>query len=347
MSLPRRRLIAAACASAVLAACQRASAPPRRMGVLDVARLADGFPGLAAEARPGAFNLGVMSLADGRSWSADDSGHYPLAGLAGVLIAAAMLGEVDAGRAKLNERETVGAADLSIPPSLINGRFPSPPTGRSLTLPLADLVALAVQKTDSTAADTLLRRLGGPAAVTAWLEGKGVQGLRLERTERERVCEIFGMGPFQPEWKDAARFDAARHAVPPAARQSAAQRWLGESRDAATAAGVLGFLQRLSAGALLGATSAGFLLRLMTVETGQGADVLSGLPAGAGLARSGAATPTDLGYTAADAEAGIVSFPDGARLAYVAFIAGSTATAQARARLLGDAGRLMASAMRA
>ena len=347
MNLPRRRLIAAACAAATLAACKRAAAPQRRTGPLDVARLAEGFPALAAEARPGAFNLGVMSLADGRSWSADDSGRYPLAGLAGVLIAAAMLSEVDAGRARLNERVAVGPADLSVPPSLINARFPSPPAGHTLALPLADLIALAVQKNDSTAADTLLRRIGGPGAVTAWLAARGAPGLRLEQTERERVCELFGMGAFQPEWKDAARFDAARHAVAPAARQSAAERWLGENRDAATAAGVMGFLQRLSAGSLLGPASGGFLQRLMTVQAGQSADVLRGLPTGAALARAGAATPTDLGYTAADAEGGIVRFPDGARLAYVAFIAGSTATAQARAHLLSDAGRLMATAVQA
>ncbi len=49
----------------------------------------------------------------------------------------------------------------------------------------------------------------------------------------------------------------------------------------------------------------------------------------------------DLGITPATNEAALITFKNGARLAVVAFLAGSTATAAERRRLIADAGRLV------
>jgi beta-lactamase class A len=343
MSISRRALVALSAAT-LSAACSRRSAPPAAATFADADALARGARALSAGERPGLVNLGVMDVAGGRSWCADPTGQYPTAGVARLLGAAAALARVDGGRLRLDQRISITAADLAPPPSRINRLFPDPPDGHRLDMPLADLVALAIQEDDSTAADVVLGLAGGPAAVTAWLRGKGVEGVRLDRYERERTPQIFGLGAFQPEWKSERAFQAALEALPPAQRQDAMESWLADARDTATMGAVLTTLRLLALGRLIGPDSTAFLLRLMASRRGGARGLAAGLPAGAQAASVGAPTPTVLGYTAADDEAGLATLAGGRRLAMAVFIAGSTSTAAARARLTAQAGALLARA---
>ncbi|HWE99757.1 MAG TPA: serine hydrolase [Caulobacteraceae bacterium] len=342
MTLSRRGLITAAGSAAGLAACTRKPAAPRRTGPLDKGVLSRGLPGLMTQARPAVFDLAVRVLKDGETWAADGTGHYPLAGLSKLIVAAAALAEVDARRLRLNERVRITLEDLSLPPSRINERFDERGSAQAIDLPVADLVGLSVQQDDATASDVLLRRIGGPSGVTGWLHAKGLFEIRLDRSTRDKTTDLFRLPAFSPEWKSDRGFDAARHSISPAARQASAEAFIADSRDTTTAGGMLDFVTRLASGLLLSAASSAFLLQLMSAGSGDQSGMLAGLPAGSALARKDGATPTDLGYTAAQAEAGVITLPDGARLVFAAFLAGSTATRAARAKLLADAGRLIA-----
>ena len=46
-----------------------------------------------------------------------------------------------------------------------------------MDLPVADLISLTIEDGDNTAADALLRRIGGPGAVTAWLRLHDIQDI--------------------------------------------------------------------------------------------------------------------------------------------------------------------------
>jgi len=326
------------------AGCTPHPAAPAKSGPLDVRQLADGLPSLADRARPGLLNLAVMEIGGGAPFLADAAGLYPLAGLAKLPIAAATLARVDAGRLRLNTRIELAVADLGPPPSRINAEVLMRRGAGGMALRLADLVALAIQQDDSTASDILMRLVGGPAPVTAWLESKGVAGLRVDRFDRDRLCDLFATGPFKPDWARPEAWASALEAADPPVRQGAMDAYLADPRDTTTAPAAIDFLNRLASGVLLRPDSTQFLLDLMTASAPASA-LDAGLPADAVVAHKSDATPTALGFTAAVGELAIVTLAGGARLGVAAFLVGSTATAEERASLFDAMGGLLGRAM--
>ena len=214
-----------------------------------------------------------------------------------------------------------------------------------MDLPAIDLIALAVQQSDNTAADAIMKRIGGPGAVTAWLRSKQIMDMSIDRYERELQQEVAGMDSFRPAWKDEAAWTAARAAGPAAAREAAMNAYLADPRDTTTVPAALSFLYNLSLGNLLSAASTRLLLRLMTATTTGANRLAAGLPPGAVLAHKTGSARTDLGFTPATNDIGLVSLRDGRRFAIAGFLAGSTATEAARDRLFADAARLVVKAI--
>lgn len=338
-----RRLAIALGGSSLLAACHGkaplrmplAGAKPRPM---DASVLDHGFPALEARARPGAFALGVMNLQTAETWYWNTERAFPLATAVALPVAAAALAAVDAGKLALGEPAPFSSQDLSQPPSLIDQGWPDPPDDHRGSLSSATLMSLALRVGDNTAIDVLMHRIGGPGAVTAWLQLKGVAGLTVDRYRREVGVEMFGMEPFRPAWKSEAAFDAARDQVPLEKQQAAMDHYLVDPRDSSTVPAALGFLGMLSAGDLLSRASAGRLLSLL--YQAQGGLFRSGLQPRVAFARALGSTPTDLGFTPAVAEMGIATWPDGRSYVLAGFLVGSTATADARNALFADAARL-------
>jgi beta-lactamase class A len=342
MDQTRRTLITAL--GAALGACHSKVNQATPNGGIDLERLTRGFPAIAARAQPGIFNLGVLSMRDDLVWCADNDRRFPLQSVFMAPLAAAALAEVDAGRLTLSERIHVTELDLSPPPSAINQAWPTPPSNHAMDIPAIDLIALAVQKGDSTAADVIMNRIGGPGAVTAWLRGKNISDMRIDRYERELASDIAGMESFRPAWKDEAAFLAARDTVAAPAREAAMNAFLADPRDTTTAPAALNFLDKLAGDELISPASTSLLLRLMTA-TATGLDRLkAGLPHGASLAHKTGASSTDLGFTAAVGDIGIVTLAGGHRVAVAAFLAGSTATQAQRDAVFADSARLVAAA---
>lgn len=330
-------LLTAGLAAGALASCGgRVNRRAAKLGLLNVETLSRGFPALAARAAPARFNLGVLSLTGDHVWQVDGEGLYPLADLFMLPVAAAALAEVDAGRLKLGEPITIRDVDLSPQPSLVGAAF----AGETI-MPAVDLIALAVQHGDNTAADVIMSRIGGPGAVAGWLQAKDIVGMRVDGYAREVATRMVGLPSFRAAWRTDSAFAAARAAVPPAAREAAVQAFLHDPRDTTTTPAALSFLNRLSDGQLLSPASTRLLIGLMTRSAGPPGGLASSLPAGVSLARKTAGSGGDLGLTAATNEIGLVTFKDGKRLAIAVFLAGSTATAAERQRLIADAGRLV------
>ncbi|HWA63390.1 MAG TPA: serine hydrolase [Caulobacteraceae bacterium] len=335
---PDRRRLALGLA-ALLAGCGKAGSPltPRFDGkVLD-----KGFPALADRARPGMFDAAILDLSDNASWFWNINRPFPLESAFILPMAAAVLGEVDNGLVKLTDHVTVRDVDLSPPYSLIAQSWRDQP-GFAMNVRVGDLLALAVQYNDNTAADVLMSVIGGPGAVTAWLRNKGVQGMRVDRYAREIQTAVAGLPAFRASWRTPAAFAAARAAVPVTEREAAMAAYLADPRDTTTAQDAITFLTKLGRGALLSPASTALLLKTMG-DSGPG-PLGAALPKGARFARKGALTATDLGLTPAAAELGILTFADGRRFAACAFLAGATSSKPQRDRLFADAGRLIAQA---
>ncbi len=342
MPFSRRRAVALA-ASAALAACQRKLTTPARAGPMDTRRLDASFPALAERARPAAFAMGVMNLATTATWYWNTDRAFPLAGAVALPIATAALAQVDARKLALDQPVAFDALDLAPPPSLIDHYWPTPPEGHAVAIPLHSLVTLALREGDNTAMDVLIKRIGGPGVVSAFLQQKGVTGLRVDRYQREIGVELFGMPTFRAAWKDPQAFALARDQVTARARQTAMNQFILDPRDATTVPAALGFLALLAGGQLISPASLAQLTVWMTdAPPGRFA---AGMPPDVRLARATGETPEDLGFTAATTELAIATFPDGRRYALAAFLVGSTATEAARDALFADAARLAAAAI--
>ncbi len=342
MSVSRRRAFALA-ASAGLAACQRKLSTAAKAGPMDTRRLDAGFPALAERARPGVFAMGVMNLATTATWYWNTDRGFPLAGAAALPIAVAAMAQVDQGKLSLTEAVAFSDLDLSPPPSLIDHSWPTPPDRRTAVIPAQSLITLALREQDNTAIDVLMHRIGGPGAVSGFLDQKGVTGLRVDRYAREIGVEMFGMPTFRAAWKDPAAFAAARDLVPAPARQSAMDQLINDPRDTSTVPAALGFLGLLVGGQLVSPASLARLIGWM--QDAPPGRFAAGMPAGVRLARAVGETPESLGFTAATAELALATFPDGRRYAIAGFLAGSTTTEAARAALFADAARLAADAI--
>ncbi len=208
---------------------------------------------------------------------------------------------------------------------------------------MGQLLEAAVTASDNTAADVLMKRIGGPGAVTAWLTSKRVADVRVDRYERELQPEANGMPTFRPEWRNDAAWNAARAGVPPAERLAAKRAYMADPQDTATPRGMIGFLQKLHAGDLLAPGSTARLLDLMR-RTERGAGRLkAGLPRGASLAHRPGTAGFDQGICAAHNDVGIITLADRRAYAIAVFLTGSPLEEPARdaiiARVAGAAVR--------
>jgi beta-lactamase class A len=163
----RRRFIGAGTALALVRPALAAPSP-----------FATKSPFAAIEARAeGRLGVFALDTGGGRALAYRADARFPMCSTFKLLLAAFVLSRIDAGRERLDRRVAYGAADL----------LDYAPTARAHlaegAMTVADLCAAAVQLSDNTAANLLLRETGGPAALTAWLRHIGDPTTRLDNNE--------------------------------------------------------------------------------------------------------------------------------------------------------------------
>lgn len=133
-----------------------------------------------------------------------------------LIVALATLDAAERGELTLAEQVVLTRADVSVFVQPIERRLG--PAGYTTTI--EELARGAVMQSDSMATDWLIARLGGPRAVQAFLERKGVTGIRLDRDERRLQTEIFGL-TWRDAYTDPDRLQADIDAQSEAARDAA------------------------------------------------------------------------------------------------------------------------------
>lgn len=138
----------------------------------------------------GRLGVAVRDTGNGRGLAHAADDPFPLCSTFKVLAAAAILARVERGAETLARPLPYTAADLdSYAPVARRGLE----GGRSQgTMTLGEACAAAVVWSDNTAANLVLRTLGGPAALTAWLRETGDTTTRLDRWEPELNTAIPG-----------------------------------------------------------------------------------------------------------------------------------------------------------
>ncbi|MDG2530745.1 serine hydrolase [Caulobacter endophyticus] len=314
----RRALLAALAVPALptaLAACREPARARREQALFDHQALTLALTAVAERARPGDLGVAVQDLTTAQRAAVAGDHLFPLAGVWTAPLASAVLAEVDAKALSLTDTIEVEDVDLSPPPGGVADAWPG---RRRWTV--EELLKRAVAGGDNTAADVLMKRIGGPGAVTAWLDLKKVENLRVDRYARQLLPEQTGTASFRAEWRGQA-WRKAVLATPEATRRAAQRRYLADPRDSTTPLAALRFLEALNQGELTGQDDRRRLLRIM--EAAAGDRLRPALPAGARLAAVISATPWDLGLTAADNTLAMIRLKDGRRFAVAIFLKAS------------------------
>jgi beta-lactamase class A len=181
---------------------------------------------------------------------------FPMASTVKVAVAALYMAQVDHGRRNLDDT--------------INGT------------PVRSLMARMLIHSDNRATDIILKDLGGPTALHAWLQQNGITGLRVDRTIAQLLSD---------------------------------KRDLWDRRDSSTPTAMVDLLKRLYKGELIKPESRNYVLRLMAqCQTGRNRmkALLPGVPV-----EHKTGTLTGL----AD-DVGFLTMPDGHRVAVAIFTRG-------------------------
>jgi beta-lactamase class A len=181
--IDRRAFLAA---GVVLAAGCRAA--PRALAPDEVARkAAAGFEAIRSTLGPGG-RLGVAAIdtGSGRELRLDAGSLYPLASTFKLLLAAFVLKLAERDELSLDEELPFGPGDLldnspTVEANLTRGR-----------LPIRQLCAAIIEVSDNSAANILLRRTGGPEALTRFIRACGDSVTRLDRFEMELGSNLPG-----------------------------------------------------------------------------------------------------------------------------------------------------------
>ena len=272
-----------------------------------------------------------MNLESGQAFLFNADRRFPMQSVFKLPLAAAAFAEIDAGRLAVTEGLTILEEQLSPQHSPIATAWPD---RRDYTL--QELLEAILVESDNTAADVLMKRIGGPGVVTAWLNTRQVPGLRVDRYERELPADVYGMPSFRPAWRDPAAFAAARDAVPPPLRLAAMRRYMADPRDTATPRGMLEVLQRLDRQELLSADSTRRLLALMARTTRGAGRIRAGLPADAFLAHRPGTSGVDQGLSTAHNDVGVFTLADKRSYALAVFLSGSTLDDTGRDRVIAQ-----------
>lgn len=137
------------------------------------------IPAIARIERRHGGRLGVFAVdtGSGRTMAHRADERFLMCSTFKGLLAAQVLARVDAGRERLDDAVPYGEADMI---------FTSPVTKANLAkgaMPVGDLLQAMLERSDNTAAVLLMRRAGGPEALTRFVRSVGDSMTRSDRYE--------------------------------------------------------------------------------------------------------------------------------------------------------------------
>ena len=223
--------------------------------------------------------------------------HPPMQSVFKLPLAMAALHAVEEGKLTLDQPVRFLPEDRILPQvySPLQDKYPQ----AGVEVPLRELLRLSVSLSDNVAADIVLRVLGGPRVVNAYVASLGVTGFQLADGE-----------------------DVLHH-------EMAAQ-----YRNWFEPAGAVALLRRIADRPPFSAEHTELLLGWMTVGTNT-----KRLPAGTRVAHKSGTSDVDGGVAHATNDIGLITLPDGRRLAVAVFVTDSTADLAVREGVIARIGK--------
>ncbi len=274
---------------------------------------------------------GIAIVRDDATWTVGErSGEaMPQQSVSKLWVAITLLDMVDRGDLDLSEPVTVRKADLVVFSNAMAGLIG--PEGYRTTL--GGLLERSMLKSDNTANDVLLRRVGGPQAVRAMIANKGLGAIRFSAGENLMQAATAGI-PWREEYREGRKFQAVRALLSETARRQAMDAYVASPSDGATPVAIARALLRLSRGELLQRNSTQRLMTLMTLsETGK-QRLRAGVPLGWSFAHKTGTGQDHKGRTAGYNDVGVMTAPDGTRYGVAVLIADTSQTVPTRMQLM-------------
>jgi beta-lactamase class A len=249
------------------------------------------FPGLQSQfeqiapAAKGRVGVAAQLIESGETADLRGDEHFPMHSVYKLPISMAVLQRVDRGELKLDQQVKVEPSDF-VRTGMYSPVRDKYPAGAELTI--VELLRYTISESDGSTNDVLMKLIGGPGSVMAFLKEIQVPDVQVVNYEKE----------IGRDW------------------ETQYQNW-------ATPKGALALLVALQSQKKLSRESQALLLKLMT-ESIPGAKRLKGeLPAGTVVAHKTDTGGTRNGITSATNDIGIITLPDGRHLAVAAFVSDS------------------------
>jgi beta-lactamase class A len=228
-------------------------------------------------------------------------GHPPMQSVFKLPLAIAVLHQLEQGELTLDQPVRFLPSDRILPQaySPLQDKYPD----ANVDVPLRELLRLSVSLSDNVAADILLRLAGGPVVVNRYIASIGIRGFHLVDNE-----------------------NALHHG-----RDLQYRNWFEP-------AGAVALLRMIDQRSPLNAADTALLREMMTApaeKTRLGAE----LPPGTPLAHKTGTSDVDNGLAHATNDIGLITLPDGRKLAVAVFVTDSRADETTRYRVMAEIGK--------
>ena len=269
---------------------QTVESPALRKSIEQITSVAKGKVGVAA-----------VVIETGESVSLNPNDRFPMQSVYKLPIGMAALKHVDAGKLKLDQKVQVTKSDYPRAGmhSPIRDKYPD-----GVELTVNELVRLAISESDSTASDVLMRLVGGPESVQAFLTELKIGDWIVLNTEKE-----------------------------------IGQDWQVQYRNWATPEAAVALVRAAHFGTGLSKASHALVLKYLT-ESIPGAKRLKALlPSGTVVAHKTGTSGSRNGISAATNDIGIITLPNGRHVAIAVFVSDSPAEEATREGVIAQVAR--------
>jgi beta-lactamase class A len=278
----------------------------------------------------GIAGASVTSVDSGWTAAANGARRMPQQSVSKLWVTMTVLDQVDKGRIRLTDPITITRADFTLfhqpVAALVKGDV-------GYTATVGEIVRRAMQMSDNTCNDKLLRLVGGPDAVRAFIASRYLGEIRFGPGEKLLQSATAGL-QWQPAYSMGNAFAVARSRLAPEVRKAAFDSYVADPLDGAAPEAISNALARLKRGELLSPTSTAWLVATMEAAKTGRARVHAAVPPGWVYAHK-TGTGQDLGSrTAGFNDVGILTAPDGRAYALAIMIGDSNRPVRDRQMLM-------------
>lgn len=208
----------------------------------------------------GDIGIAVQDVHTGEVLDFDGRTFFPQQSVSKFWVALAALNAADEGRKDLGMAVVLRPSDITLFHQPVATQIRA---AGSYSTTLDALLTRALQQSDNTCNDFVLRAIGGPKVVRAFLAAKNIEGIRFGPGERQMQSRIAGL-TWRQEYSVGNAFHRARSNIPLVQRRAAFDAYVANPVDGAQPVAVVNALSRLRRGELLSADSTAQLLEIMS-----------------------------------------------------------------------------------